>query len=102
MNVRTEKKMIRVDRITEQQKKALQIPEIPCQQGKWAVWECAPLAFDWHYDQMEKAYIYEGRAVIRSAKQEITISAGDFVVFPVGLDCRWEVFETVRKVYLFE
>jgi len=92
---------IKIEHLNEQQRLSRQIPDQPQAQGPWAVWECAASAFDWHYDMTEEAYIYEGRVKVRSQDEEVMIKAGDFVTFPKGMDCRWEVFETVRKVYQF-
>jgi len=94
--------LIHVEKLTEEQRKALNIPDKPKAQGLWNVWECGPSAFDWHYDHVEKAYLYEGDVKVITAKQEVSIRAGDFVSFPKGLKCRWEVHQKVRKVYKFE
>ena len=73
------------------------------QQGvfNWPVWECAPSIFDWHYDREESCLILEGEITVRTAHEKITISPGDFVTFPKGLDCTWTVTEPVRKHYIF-
>ena len=34
-------------------------------------------------------------------KDFLKFSAGDFVVFPKGLKCRWRVIKPVRKHYTF-
>jgi uncharacterized cupin superfamily protein len=31
----------------------------------------------------------------------VTIEKGDYVVFPVGLSCRWKVMQRIRKYYDF-
>lgn len=93
---------IRIEKLTDQQKKALQIPDSPQSQGPWSVWECEPSTFDWHYDDVEKAYVYEGQVKVQTAEETVAIKAGDFVTFPKGLDCTWDVQEKVRKVYAFE
>lgn len=96
------KKEIRVERLTEEQKKELKIPAQPENKAPWAIWERGPSAFDWHYDHTEKCYLYEGDVKVITPHGEVTIKAGDFVTFPAGLKCRWEVHEKVRKVYKFE
>jgi uncharacterized cupin superfamily protein len=49
----------------------------------------------------ESCYIVSGRATVTDEatgeKQEI--SAGDVIVFPKGWSGRWDVTETIRKVY---
>lgn len=93
---------ITVCQLTEDQKKELQIPDRPCGAGPWGVWECEPSTFDWHYDTVEKAYVYEGKVKVKTADQEVEIKAGDFVTFPRHLDCTWTVQEKIKKVYMFE
>jgi len=95
-------KEIKVARLTDEQKKALKIPEKPANKIPWTLWECGPSAFDWHYDQVEKCFIYEGDVKILTRHGEVNIRGGDFVTFPKGLKCRWEVHAKVRKVYKFE
>ena len=92
---------IEVRRLTPQQRQELKIPETAEQQGGWSVWECAPSEFDWHYDQQEQAYVYAGQVTVTTADQEVQISPGDFVTFPAGLDCHWEVQQKIVKVYQF-
>lgn len=93
---------IKIEKLNDQQKKTLNIPEAPRRQGPWSVWECAPSQFDWHYDQTEKAYLYEGKVKVKTPSEEVEIKAGDFVTFPKDLGCSWNVIEKVRKVYKFE
>ena len=92
---------IKIERLNQEQKKALGIPETPKRQGAWSVWECEPSAFDWHYDSLEQAYVYQGKVRVKAGQEEVEINAGDFVTFPKGLSCRWEIQEKVRKVYRF-
>jgi uncharacterized protein len=92
---------IQIRHLEEDEKKHLQLPEQCCAQGPWSVWECEPSSFDWHYDETELAYVYEGRVKVKTPEQDVEIKAGDFVTFPAGLDCLWEVKEQVRKVYKF-
>ena len=92
---------IEVKQLTDTQKKELGIPQA-CQSNKyWSVWECAPSTFDWHYDEIEEAYLYEGDVIVKTKDSEIKIHAGDFVRFPAGLDCTWTILKKVRKVYRF-
>ena len=93
---------IRIQKLSDQQKKNLSIPESPKSQGAWSVWECEPSTFDWHYDCDEKAYVYEGCVLVKTRDERVEIKAGDFVVFPKGLSCTWEVIEKIKKVYKFE
>ena len=66
----------------------------------WSPWECEPSVFDWSYPAQETAYILKGRVAVTAANGErVEITAGDLVVFPKGLKCRWEIFERIEKVY---
>ena len=93
---------ILIERLSAEQIQSLHIPEKPMPHGPWNVWECGPSAFNWHYDQEEKAFFYEGEVNVITPREEVTIRKGDFVTFPKGLSCRWEVHQKVRKVYKFE
>ena len=64
------------------------------------VWEKEVSTFDWVYDELETALVIEGRVrVIGEDGQVCEFGAGDLVVFPAGLACRWEVVEPIRKHY---
>ena len=93
---------IKIERLTEEQKKSLGIPAVCKTTGGWSVWECPPSQFDWHYDELEKAYLYEGEVRVKTAEDAVVVKAGDFVTFPKDLDCTWDVIKKVRKVYKFE
>jgi len=87
--------------LTDQERNTRGIPDSPEPCGHWNVWNCEPANFDWHYDQTEEAYLYTGKVVIRAGEQTVNLKAGDFVTFPAGLDCSWEVIDAVSKVYRF-
>jgi len=38
---------------------------------------------------------------VTTADQTVHIVPGDYVTFPQGLDCQWQVHSAVRKHYLF-
>jgi len=69
----------------------------------WPIWTCAPSSFEWNYDSRERCLILEGEAVVESESlaQPVRFGAGDWVVFPKGLSCRWTVLKAVRKHYAF-
>ena len=67
----------------------------------WGQWEKGPSEFDWEYSSEEQCYIIEGRARVATEDGEVDIEKGDFVVFPVGLKCRWKVEEKIKKYYTF-
>ena len=68
----------------------------------WPVWQKEVSRFDWHYDSTEECYLLEGLVVVETASGEkVEFGAGDFVTFPRGLSCTWDVKEPVRKHYNF-
>ena len=93
---------IKTEKLNEQQKKQMDIPDQPKAQGPWSVWECGPSEFDWQYSDKEIAYVYEGKVKVKTDSGDIEINKGDLVTFPKGLKCKWQVLEKIRKVYKFE
>ncbi len=70
--------------------------------GNVGVWECQPGGWPIkNRTDTEMAYILAGTAVITDDATGIgrKITAGDLVLLPVGWSGRWDVEETVRKVY---
>jgi uncharacterized protein len=65
----------------------------------WPIWEKEASTFDWFYDTEEQCLIIEGNAFIKINSEEIQIKAGDFIIFPAGLKCSWNIIETIRKHY---
>lgn len=93
---------IKVEKPDKEKIKKLGIPDSPKNIGVWSVWECEPSDFDWEYSDKEVCYIYEGKVTVKTPSGETKIQAGDLVEFPKGLKCKWQVHDTVRKVYKFE
>lgn len=68
----------------------------------WPIWEKEVSRFDWFYDDAEECYLLEGRVTVDTKDgNRVTFGKGDFVMFPQGLSCIWEVKEPVRKHYNF-
>lgn len=68
----------------------------------WHVWTKEVSKFDWRYNETEECYILEGRVFIETPDGEkVEIKAGDFVSFPEGVSCNWEIVEPIRKHYIF-
>ncbi len=68
----------------------------------WPIWEKEVSTFPWHYDQRESCYILEGIIKVTPENGEpVNIKPGDFVVFPAGMSCTWEITSPVRKHYNF-
>ena len=68
----------------------------------WPIWSCGVSKFSWTYDQKESCFILEGQILIITDYQTINIKKKDFVIFPKGLSCNWNVSKPVKKHYMFE
>uniref|UniRef100_A0A5B7AUN9 (S)-ureidoglycine aminohydrolase cupin domain-containing protein n=1 Tax=Davidia involucrata TaxID=16924 RepID=A0A5B7AUN9_DAVIN len=71
---------------------------------KWPKWGCPPSKFPWTYTSKETCYLLEGKVKVYpdGSKEAVEIGAGDFVVFPKGMSCTWDVSEAVDKHYNFD
>ena len=68
----------------------------------WLIWTCKVSAFDWTYEDQETCLLLEGEVTVTPDLGEpVKFGAGDLVVFPAGMDCRWDVRKAVRKHYRF-
>ncbi len=67
----------------------------------WPIWEKEISEFDWSYSSEERCLILEGRALISYADKSVEIKAGDFVIFPKGLRCKWKITDPIKKHYNF-
>ena len=67
----------------------------------WHVWEKEESEFPWEYDVQETCLILEGKAVVKTPDETIEFGAGDYVVFPEGLECTWEIKKRIKKHYRF-
>lgn len=68
----------------------------------WPIWEKEISRFDWHYDDTEECYLLEGRVVVETEDGEnVEFGKGDFVTFPKGLSCIWDIKDPVKKHYNF-
>ncbi len=71
--------------------------------SSWPIWEKEVSRFDWNYSDTEECYLLEGKVVIETEDgKRVEFGKGDFVTFPKGLSCNWEVKEPVRKHYNFK
>ncbi|MFC1805061.1 cupin domain-containing protein [Candidatus Omnitrophota bacterium] len=69
----------------------------------WPIWEKEKSRFDWQYDSIEECYILEGDVTVESKDgKKVTFGKGDFVTFPKGLSCIWDIKQAVRKHYNFK
>ena len=68
----------------------------------WPIWEKEVSRFPWSYDSIEECYFLEGKVTVKSEDgKSVSFGKGDFVTFPKGLSCTWNVKEPVRKHYNF-
>ena len=69
----------------------------------WPIWEKEAFRFDWHYDTVEECYLLEGAVTVETPDGDrVTFGKGDYVTFPKGLSCTWDISVPVRKHYRFK
>jgi len=66
------------------------------------VWGCGIGNFNWLYDDKIISWLTEGEATISYGGKSIIIKAGDFVIFPKGLSCSWDVSKPVKKHFIID
>ena len=70
--------------------------------SSWPIWEKEISRFDWYYDCIEECYLLEGKVIVETEDgTSVEFGKGDFVTFPKGLSCIWDIKEPVRKHYNF-
>jgi len=65
-------------------------------------WECGVSKFDWYYDSEETCLLTGGEVTVTYDGGSVSLRAGDYVTFPKGLSCVWDVREPVKKHYIFK
>ena len=69
----------------------------------WPVWAKEVSRFDWQYDGIEECYLLEGDVIVETKDgKNVKFGKGDFVTFPKGLSCTWDIKKPVRKHYNFK
>lgn len=86
---------IEIKQLTDHEKKFKGI-------SNWPIWEKEVSRFNWFYDSTEHCLIIEGKVVVETDYETVEIKAGDFVTFPKGLKCVWDIKEDIKKHYNFE
>jgi uncharacterized cupin superfamily protein len=70
--------------------------------ASWPVWEKEVSRFDWYYDSTEACYLLEGKVTVETPEgKKVEFGKGDFVTFPRGLSCKWDITVPVKKHYNF-
>jgi uncharacterized cupin superfamily protein len=68
----------------------------------WPIWEKEVSRFPWKYDSIEECYLLEGDVTVETKDSQATsFGKGDFVSFPKGLSCTWNIKQPVKKHYNF-
>lgn len=75
---------------------------VPEAKGNLGVWECQPGG--WlvvERPDTEFTYIISGRALLTDScnGKVVEVTSGDLIILPPGWTGRWDVLETVRKIY---
>jgi uncharacterized cupin superfamily protein len=69
----------------------------------WPVWKKEKLSFPWSYDCIEECYFLEGDVTVEpKGGNAVSFGKGDFVTFPKGMDCTWNIKSPVKKHYNFK
>jgi len=69
----------------------------------WPIWEKEVSRFDWQYDSVEQCYLLEGDVTVTAkGGKSMRFGKGDFVTFPIGLSCVWDIKIPVKKHYNFK
>lgn len=69
----------------------------------WPIWEKEVSRFPWSYDTIEECYFLEGEVTVETKDGKVvSFGKGDFVSFPKGLSCSWNIKKPVRKHYNFK
>jgi len=95
LNRRCDMAEVKIEKLSEDKLKDMGV-------FSWPIWEKEVSRFDWHYDDTESCYILKGKVTVEpKGGKAVSFGAGDFVVFPQGMDCVWDIKENVRKHYNF-
>lgn len=69
----------------------------------WGTWGCGVSKFPWTYDSNESCYLLSGKVTVTPSdgRKTVEFEKGDFVTFPAGMSCTWDVSEAVNKHFNF-
>ncbi len=69
--------------------------------SQWPTWSHEPEIFDWVYTEKEICLLIKGKVTVSDKTSKVSFAAGDLVIFPEGLECTWDIQESVEKYYNF-
>ena len=70
---------------------------------EWPIWKKEASKFPWTYVRTEVCYILRGRFIVTpDGGEPQEFQRGDYITFPAGMSCTWEILEDVEKHYTFE
>lgn len=87
---------IKVERLSQERLDKMRVLD-------WPIWEKEISRFPWSYDSTEECFLLEGEVNVRTKDgKTVSFGKGDFVTFPKGLSCTWDIKKPVRKHYNFK
>jgi uncharacterized cupin superfamily protein len=87
---------IKIEKLTAKKLKARGVLD-------WPIWSKEASRFPWEYDSTEECYFLEGEVTVETSDgRRVSFGKGDFVTFPKGLACKWEIKTQVKKHYNFK
>jgi len=87
---------IKVEKLTQEQLQKMGV-------FGWPIWEKEVSRFFWSYDSIEECYFLDGEVTVEiPGGESVSFAKGDFVSFPKGLSCTWNIKKPVRKHYNFK
>jgi len=87
---------IKVERLSDEELKKRGVES-------WPIWTKEVSRFPWVYDSTEQCLILEGEVSVETqGGGQVRFGKGDFVTFPQGLACTWDIKKPVRKHYHFD
>lgn len=87
---------VKVEKLSQEQLKKMGV-------FGWPIWEKEVSRFPWSYDCIEECYFLEGEVSVETKDgKSVNFGKGDFVSFPKGLSCTWNIEKPVKKHYNFK
>jgi len=66
----------------------------------WPIWKKEESTFPWTYDTQETCYFLQGEVTVTpDGGEPVSLQKGDYVIFPAGLSCTWNIKQAVKKHY---